>query len=33
MAGSELLTLERWQQRNPVRRWVQNIARLTDTLI
>jgi len=33
MAGSELLTLERWRQRNPVRRWVQNIARLTDTLI
>lgn len=33
MAGSELLTLERWQQRNPARRWVQNIARLTDTLI
>jgi len=33
MAGSELLTLQRWQQRNPIRRWVQNIARLTDTLI
>lgn len=33
MAGSELITLERWQQRNPARRWVQNIARLTDTLI
>jgi cardiolipin synthase A/B len=33
MAGSELITLERWQRRNPARRWVQNIARLTDTLI
>jgi cardiolipin synthase len=33
IAASELITLERWQQRNPARRWVQNIARLTDTLI
>jgi cardiolipin synthase len=33
MAGSELITLASWQHRNPARRWVQNIARLTDTLI
>jgi cardiolipin synthase len=33
IAASELITLERWQQRAPARRWVQNIARLTDTLI
>jgi cardiolipin synthase len=31
--GSELITLERWQRRHVLRRWVQNIARLTDTLI
>jgi cardiolipin synthase len=33
MAGSERITLAQWQRRNPARRWVQNIARLTDTLI
>ena len=33
MAGSELVTVERWQRRHAVRRWLQNIARLTDTLI
>jgi cardiolipin synthase len=31
--GSHLITLERWQRRHVLRRWVQNIARLTDTLI
>jgi len=33
MAGSEPITLERWQRRHAVRRWLQNVARLTDTLI
>jgi cardiolipin synthase len=33
IAASEPLTLERWQQRGMVRRWLQNVARLTDTLI
>jgi cardiolipin synthase len=31
--ASELITRERWQRRHVLRRWVQNIARLTDTLI
>jgi len=33
LAGSESITLEGWRRRPPARRWVQNIARLTDTLI
>ncbi len=33
MADSSVVTLERWRQRSPVRRWLQNMCRLTDTLI
>ena len=33
LAESDEITLERWQRRSPVRRWLQNMCRLADTLI
>jgi len=33
IGDSDEVTLERWRQRSPVRRWLQNMCRLTDTLI
>jgi cardiolipin synthase len=33
IGDSDEITLERWRQRSPVRRWLQNMCRLTDTLI
>jgi cardiolipin synthase A/B len=33
ISDSDEVTLERWRQRSPVRRWLQNMCRLTDTLI
>jgi cardiolipin synthase A/B len=33
LADSDAVTPERWQKRSPVRRWLQNMCRLTDTLI
>jgi len=33
IAGSDEVTLDRWRERSPARRWLQNMCRLTDTLI
>ena len=33
IGDSDEVTLERWRQRSPVRRWLQNMCRLADTLI
>jgi cardiolipin synthase len=33
ISDSDEVTLERWRQRSPARRWLQNMCRLTDTLI
>lgn len=33
MADADEVTLERWQERSPMRRWLQNMCRLADTLI
>jgi cardiolipin synthase len=33
LANSEAVTPEHWQKRSPIRRWLQNMCRLTDTLI
>jgi len=33
ISDSDEVTLERWRQRSPPRRWLQNMCRLTDTLI
>jgi cardiolipin synthase len=33
IGDSDEVTLERWRQRSPARRWLQNMCRLTDTLI
>ena len=33
LMDSEKVTLDRWRQRSPARRWLQNMCRLTDTLI
>jgi cardiolipin synthase len=33
LADSDTVTAEGWQKRSPIRRWLQNMCRLTDTLI
>ncbi len=33
IGDSDEITLERWRQRSPAKRWLQNMCRLTDTLI
>jgi cardiolipin synthase A/B len=33
IGDSDEVTLQRWRQRSPARRWLQNMCRLTDTLI
>ncbi len=33
IGDSNEVTLERWRQRSPAKRWLQNMCRLTDTLI
>ncbi|HTO45190.1 MAG TPA: cardiolipin synthase [Burkholderiales bacterium] len=33
IADSDAITLSGWRQRSPARRWLQNMCRLTDTLI
>jgi cardiolipin synthase len=33
IGDSDEITLERWRHRSPAKRWLQNMCRLTDTLI